>query len=65
MVHRSNMQRLSMAIVCLLLLQTSAWAQAFGSVIGTVMDPKGDVIPGATLTLVNTATNLTRTATAS
>ena len=36
-----------------------------GSVNGTILDPTGAVVPGATVTLTNTATNAVRTAVAS
>ncbi|MBK5296556.1 MAG: TonB-dependent receptor [Vicinamibacteria bacterium] len=34
----------------------------YGSIVGTVTDSSGATIPGATVTIVNTETNLTRTA---
>jgi Carboxypeptidase regulatory-like domain len=37
------------------LIASTAGAQAGGSVSGTVKDPSGAVIPGATVTLMNTA----------
>ncbi|HET6217804.1 MAG TPA: TonB-dependent receptor [Acidobacteriaceae bacterium] len=43
-----------------------AWSQAsFTSLRGTVTDPSGAVIPGATVSIVNKATNVTSTQTAS
>ena len=46
--------------VCLLLAVTPASAQvASGSISGTAVDPTGAVIVGATVTAVNTATNVT------
>src|ERR1700722_435574 len=40
----------------------SAFAQStFGSIIGTVKDQSGSVVPGATVTLVNQGTSATRT----
>jgi carboxypeptidase family protein len=45
------------------MLGTSAWGQTGTSTIrGTVTDPQGRVVPGATVTLTNTATNAVRTA---
>ncbi|MBM3775309.1 MAG: carboxypeptidase regulatory-like domain-containing protein [Acidobacteria bacterium] len=40
-----------------------AWAQggASGNLVGTVKDTTGAVIPGATVTIRNLATNLTQT----
>ncbi len=44
----------------------SAFAQStFGSIIGTVKDQSGSVVPGATVTLVNQGTSATHTATSS
>ena len=46
-----------------MMLGTSAWGQTGTSTIrGTVTDPQGRVVPGATVTLTNTATNAVRTA---
>lgn len=46
------------AVVCVLLCAGSAWAQlGAGSIQGTVTDPSGAVVPGATITAVNTANN--------
>jgi hypothetical protein len=58
-------QRLAGIVLLAVLAQTSVWAQSFGSVNGTVTDPKGDAIGEATITLTNTGTNATRTASAS
>jgi hypothetical protein len=41
----------------------SAWAQFNASLTGTVEDPTGAIIPGATVTLVNMGTQATMTAT--
>jgi hypothetical protein len=65
MIPTGNVQRLIVVAVCLLLLPAGASAQAFGSVDGTVRDPKGDVVSQATVTLVNTSTNATRSITTS
>ncbi|HKV27558.1 MAG TPA: carboxypeptidase-like regulatory domain-containing protein, partial [Candidatus Acidoferrales bacterium] len=45
------------------LSNSPAWAQATTSLRGTVTDPSGAAIPNATVHLVNTDTNLERTAT--
>ena len=42
---------------------TGAWAQFNASLSGTVEDPTGAIIPGATVTLVNTGTQAKQTAT--
>jgi hypothetical protein len=39
----------------------SAWAQAVGQILGTVVDPSAAVIPGAKVTAVQDGTGLTRT----
>jgi hypothetical protein len=46
-------------LVCLLIC-ASADAQTLGTITGTVRDPSGAVIPGATVTAQNTSTNATR-----
>ena len=61
---------LSLALPCLLLAlclrPNSVLAQStFGSIIGTVTDSSGSLIPGATVTLLNAGTAATRTATTS
>jgi hypothetical protein len=49
-------------VVCLALLATGLHAQElYGTVVGTVADPSGGAVPGASVTLINTDTNLTRT----
>ena len=49
--------KLWLAAVFLLLVGTTAHAQFRTSIQGSVTDPSGAVIPGATLTLTDTATN--------
>ncbi len=49
-----------LAFMVLLFVTVSAHAQYRTSIQGTVTDPQGAVIPGATLTLVDLATNETR-----
>jgi hypothetical protein len=59
--------RSSLALACLLSLSGSAYVEAqtsFGAVVGTITDPSGDAIPGATVTLTNNGTAATQTATA-
>lgn len=53
-------------LVCLAIfgLTTPVFAQStFGTVLGTVKDPSGASIPGAKITLTNTGTNASRSAT--
>lgn len=47
--------------VFLVLFSQIAFAQATGGLNGTVKDPNGAVVQGATVTVKNTATNLSRT----
>src|ERR1051325_9844835 len=54
-------------ITCLVFLLLACWNTSLGqgasSVHGVVTDPQGNVVPGATVTLTNTAKNFTRTQT--
>lgn len=53
-----------MALVAALALPRSASAQAAsGTITGTVVDPQGQVVPGATVTIVDQGTNETRVTT--
>ena len=45
----------------LLLLSVPAFAQTLGTITGEVKDSTGGVVPGATVTVTNKATNATRT----
>ena len=44
------------ALVAAVLLPSSAFAQAVGTISGTVLDQQGRVIPGATVTMINEGT---------
>jgi len=50
-------------IAMLLVLAPAAWAQDNATITGTVADSTGALIPNATISLINPATNQTRTAT--
>jgi len=54
---------LVLLVGCVLFLPTLAHSQYRGSMHGTVTDPTGAVVTGATATLLNTATNQTTTST--
>jgi outer membrane receptor protein involved in Fe transport len=59
------MKRFQLALLCLLLLTAAIPSHAqvlYGSVVGTVEDPSGAVVPRATITIVNTQTGVTREA---
>ena len=62
-----NQKRLVLAILALVaaigLMPANGAAQVlYGSIVGAVTDSSGSSVPGATVTIVNTETNLTRTA---
>ena len=57
--------KIFMVGLALVLFQTAIYAQTTGSLSGTVADPSGAVVPGATVTLVNTATGAERKTVAS
>ncbi|MBL8229903.1 MAG: carboxypeptidase regulatory-like domain-containing protein [Bryobacterales bacterium] len=49
----------SKKLAFLLLLPAAAWSQTtFATITGTVQDPAGAVVPGVTITVTNTATNI-------
>ena len=54
---------LLLALLCLGHASSAMWAQSTGEVSGTVTDPSGAVVPGATVTLQNLGTNTVRTST--
>ena len=55
-------KQLLKALLFTLILTTSAWSQVSrGTILGTVKDPSGAVIPGVSVTIVNEGTNLSRT----
>src|SRR5262245_3909206 len=54
-------KQLLKALLLTLILTTSAWSQVSrGTILGTVKDPSGGVIPGVSVTIVNEGTNLSR-----
>src|ERR1700735_799403 len=52
-----------LVLTTMLAMSGSAWAQFNASLTGTVEDPTGAIIPGATVTLVNIGTQATLTTT--
>src|SRR5206468_7443599 len=57
------MRRTLIAGLTWLLLCAPSFAQTLGTITGEVKDSSGAVVPGATVTVVNKATNATRTTT--
>src|SRR5262249_13318409 len=58
-----QLQRIAvLAMVSLLSASTVVWAQDTSGLTGQITDPAVKVIPGATVTLTNTATGTSRTA---
>jgi len=55
------MRRASFVVVVLFLLSHPGFAQSLGTITGVVKDSSSAVVPGATVTVVNKATNATRT----
>src|SRR5436853_7603840 len=58
----SRFRALLLAAICLC-VSAPAFAQFNGSIQGTVQDPTGAVIPGATITVTNQATGVVSTVT--
>src|SRR4249920_2934166 len=70
--RRKTMNRKRLALVVLLFLATSSagvspsYGQTtFGQITGTVVDPSGAVVPGATVTVINEGTQIAREASTS
>jgi hypothetical protein len=63
---RSNVCKWLLLILTACVFTSAAVAQStFGSIVGTVKDQSGSVVPGATVTLLNTGSSATKTATTS
>jgi hypothetical protein len=60
---RKALQFTAVALGALLLSAPLFSQGSFGTILGTVTDPSGGVIPGATVTILNTATGVSRTLT--
>ena len=65
-IIRVSIKGCSLSLLITLALSCSVWAQTqitTGTIEGTVMDEQGAVVPGATVEIKNTGTNLVRTLT--
>jgi hypothetical protein len=62
---RQNLKTIARLLVLGTLAAASAFAQFSGSLSGTVQDPDGLMVPGASVTLVNTGTGEQKTTTSS
>src|ERR1700731_5023305 len=64
-ISRAYMMVLAIAVVVLTFNSGNAFAQTGGTgiVVGTVTDPSGAAVPGASVTLIDAATNSERTTT--
>ena len=65
----ARLPRLGLSVLLVVAWLTFSFASygqsTFGTVLGTVTDPSGSAVPGAKVDLVNTGTNVTRSATTS
>ena len=62
-IRSSQFCKVCTVCACCLLLTLSVAGQSFyGSIVGTVTDPSGGALPGATVTLTNTGSGFRRTA---
>src|SRR5260370_18482476 len=59
------MRVIALLAILLSLCAVSAYAQFKASIQGTVIDPQGNAVPGAKVTVTNQATNLSRDTVAS
>jgi len=57
------MKRIVVVVLLVCVYAAAAWGQATTALRGTLTDPRGAVIPGAQVTIVNTSTNFTRSTT--
>ncbi|MCI0337363.1 MAG: carboxypeptidase regulatory-like domain-containing protein [Acidobacteria bacterium] len=61
MQRSSQLQKLAYVLFCLLAPVSLSAQSEWGNITGVVTDPSGAVSPGATITIVATATNATKT----
>ena len=61
-MSKSRFASLSVALLLLMLFAVSGYAQSGSSTVqGTVKDPQGNLVSGATVTLTDPSKNFTRT----
>ena len=60
--HRARLlwSRVAMFAIGCMLMASTLWANVEGNISGTIFDSTGRVVPGATVTAVDTATNIKR-----
>jgi len=63
MVWSAVSRKFVLSSIVLILVIASTWAQTSSRFSGTVKDPSGATVPGATVTLTNQGTNVSRTTT--
>jgi outer membrane receptor protein involved in Fe transport len=59
-IHKFSLLALSLTLCCALAASASGQA-VYGSIFGTVTDPSGAAVAGATVTITNTGTNVSET----
>src|SRR5579871_2308266 len=63
MLRSKLAQSLLLALLVISFLSSKGWTQSTGSILGTVTDSSNAVIPGAKVTITDTATNQSQTTT--
>lgn len=61
MSNRNTFVRLFLALALALLVSSGVWAQSTGSIIGTITDAGGAVVPNASVTVLNAGTGDAKT----
>ncbi|MGH9675335.1 MAG: carboxypeptidase-like regulatory domain-containing protein, partial [Bryobacteraceae bacterium] len=64
-MRKSRATETMLVCVMAMLIASPATAQVlYGSIVGTILDPSGSVVPGATVSITDKQTGLTRETTA-
>jgi len=58
-----KLSRLMLLFLSIVFAGVNLWAQSTATILGTVTDPTGAVVPDATVTITNTGTGTSRTVT--